>query len=316
MHCGLPRRPRRSPESGKTFEGASEPSRLPFSFEDGTSPRAATRGTTAAEVSSEKSQAKDLRRSPKDLDGGGYIFSSQELHRISEIQRQSVLQPSFCNIKEVGETHTCLRPDEIERKRIGMQLQDEVPSIHLQADTHKRLHDLTGSGGYIYAHHNPHVLKEVLAVLLELFSIPVQGKPVRSIPQPSHVYQGAPSDIGIYQSTQHTNISLPERYTNHWRIEGNLQTKYRSIFFQTNGKREHEPQGLIIQGQRPMPRSEEAFESWIDDFEIPGELHRENTGFFSSSTTWKINSETTIRPEECCTVCIEDMDVDSETYRA
>ncbi|OLY79932.1 hypothetical protein AYI68_g5984 [Smittium mucronatum] len=278
--------------------------------------------TIAAEVSSTTSQSEDFQRSPQDLDGGGCIFASQKRYRRSEIQIPRVLLSSFRIPKEDGWNQTCIRLEEIERKLRGRQLQDGVAIIHLKAKTQEGLHDITGFGRCIHSHPNSQVLQEVLALLLERFSIPVQGTSARSNHQYSHVLQSAPPDIFIGQSAQLTNIRLPGRYSNHRRIEGNLQTEYRSSFCQTNGKRVQDQDGEFDKNASQsithlgMIIDSRNISLKVPSSMMPEELHRESSGYFSSSNTWEINSETDIRPKERRPVCIENMDVDSEIDRA
>ncbi|OLY81678.1 hypothetical protein AYI68_g4214 [Smittium mucronatum] len=66
---------------------------------DGTVPHATALRTTTADVASEISLLEDSQRIQLDSEGEGSIFSLQELHRRSKIQRPSILKSAVCNSK-------------------------------------------------------------------------------------------------------------------------------------------------------------------------------------------------------------------------
>ncbi|OMJ10263.1 hypothetical protein AYI69_g10314 [Smittium culicis] len=187
-------------------------------------------------------------------------------------------------------------------------------------DQEKVFHDVYRPGRCVHAHPDSQILQKIFEILLERVILPIQSAPVWSIPQPTHIYQGAPTDTYMGDNTQHQNIGISGRHSNHCGVEGDMCEKYGPRFLQTdesgirNQVREFVDDAITI-NTPSFYESDETIKSWMDDFGISGELYQEISGHLDGHTIGQPNFETTFGAQEQFFVINEDMEFDRDTER-
>ncbi|OMJ15863.1 hypothetical protein AYI70_g6974, partial [Smittium culicis] len=313
-----------------------------FDEESAASPKYNAIGIATVVVTSDTQQEESQPRGPPDPYRRSSISTVQESHRRSQIPRSGILQQPICHPKENRGTQTSPGFDEAELTCGTKELQNGNIDVDMSDDSTQGLHDISGSGGCIYAHTDTQDMQEVSPFLLERQSIPVPRTTVWPITKPAYFYQGTETSIDMGTITGNANISVFRRPPDSGKIEGGMQFKrqpnllqaYRAGVQNQRGEIIHLPEASyyasrdankftrnysessIVKGQGPTPRSQQVVEHRTDHREVISEFYRESTGNISGPVAWTINFTKTLRTEKHRTLDNEILDICSYAHGA
>ncbi|OMJ28059.1 hypothetical protein AYI69_g2476 [Smittium culicis] len=291
-----------------------------FDEESAAPPKNNSIGAATVDVTSDTQQDENQSRGPPEPCRRSSISSVQESHRGSQTPKSGLLQQPICHSKENRVTQTNLRNGNID--------------VDMPDDSTQGLHQISGSGGCIYAHIDTKDMKEVSPVLLEQQSIPVPRTSIWSITNPAYIYLGTETSDDMGTITGNAGISVFRRPSDSGRIQGGMQFEHQPNLLQayrtgvqnkggeiihhseasyyasrdSNKFTRNDSESTIVKGQGPTPRSQQVVEYRTDHRKGVGDFYRKSTGNISGPVSGTINATKTLRTEKHRTLDAEILD--------